>query len=77
MPKHGLDFPLHEFLAADDFMLVRRYLDRDRWHRAGLLNADLVDQYARQFIAGNRGLTFRVWALVVLAAWFEKHGELG
>lgn len=76
LPKHGFDFPLHAFLAADDFSLVRRYLGRDRWHRAGLLNADLVVRYAGQFIAGDQALSFRVWALLVLAVWLEGQDEL-
>jgi asparagine synthase (glutamine-hydrolysing) len=73
VPKRGFDFPLAEFLAADGHALVRRYLDRERWRRTGLLAPDLVEDYGRRFIAGDRRLRFRVWALVVLAAWLEHH----
>ncbi len=75
-PKHGFNFPLREFLVAEDFLLVRRYLNVDRWRRAGVLSPDTVQRHARQFIAGDQGLTFRIWALVVLSAWLEKHDEL-
>lgn len=76
VPKHGFNFPLHEFLAADDFALVRRHLDQDLWRQARILSVDRVQHYARQFIAGDRQLTFRVWALVMLGAWLAKHDEL-
>jgi asparagine synthase (glutamine-hydrolysing) len=76
MPKHAFNFPLWEFLSGDDFELVRRYLDRGRWRQAAVLSAEHVQRYAQQFIAGDRNLTFRVWALVVLGAWLEKHDKL-
>ena len=76
LPKHGFDFPLQQFLAADDHALVRRYLEAGRWLDRGLLRADLVRGYARRFMAGDRRLAFRVWALVVLGAWLENHDEL-
>lgn len=74
VPKHGFDFPLDEFLTAEDFRLVRRYLLEADWTRWQLLKPEGVAGYARRFIAGEPGLTFRVWALVVLAAWLEGHG---
>lgn len=73
LPKHGLNFPLRDFLAADDFMLVRRYLAPSRWRNSGLLCADGVQQCARDFISGDDGAAFRIWALVMLGAWLEKH----
>ena len=76
LPKHGFDFPLQQFLAADDHALVRRYLEAGGWLDRGLLRADLVRSYARQFIAGDRRLAFRVWALAVLGAWLENHEQL-
>lgn len=76
VPKHGFNFPLHEFLAGDDFALVRRHVEQGRWLDRGLLRADVVRRYARQYIAGDRRLMFRVWALVVLGAWLEQHEDL-
>jgi asparagine synthase (glutamine-hydrolysing) len=73
LPKHGFDFPLAAFLEDDDFALVRTYLDAGRWRGIGLLRGDLVWRYAQAFMAGDRRLTFRVWALVVLGAWLEQH----
>jgi asparagine synthase (glutamine-hydrolysing) len=76
LPKHGFDFPLHAFLAGDDFALVRRHLNPGFWKRSGILDAERVQQYAARFMAGDQRMTFRVWALVMLGLWLEKHGEL-
>lgn len=72
-PKHGFDFPLQEFLSANEYVLVRRYLRRDRWEQHAFLAPGVVEDYGRRFMAGEQSLMFRVWALVVLAAWLEAH----
>jgi len=72
-PKHGFDFPLSAFLAAQDHSLVRRYLRRESWQTWQCLNPDAVVAYGDRFIAGEHALAFRVWALVVLASWLERH----
>ena len=73
LPKHGFDFPLLEFLRAQDFQVVSRYLSKDLWRQWQVVAPDLVDQYAQRFRAGETRLMFRIWALVVLAAWLEGH----
>lgn len=76
VPKHGFNFPLREFLAGNDFWLVRRHLDPQRWREIGLLSPEKVGHYAQQFMAGDQRLTFRVWALAILGAWLEMHPGL-
>lgn len=76
-PKRGFTFPLHDFLAGDDWMLVRRHVLDGGWLHRGVLRPDVVRRYAQQYIGGERRLLFRVWALVVLGAWLEQHPELG
>jgi len=73
LPKHSFDFPLLEFLSAEDFQVVHRYLLHGRWAHWQVLSPERVAEYGRRFIAGERNLRFRVWALVVLAAWLEGH----
>ncbi|MDT7837646.1 asparagine synthetase B family protein [Aquabacterium sp. OR-4] len=75
-PKHGFDFPLQAFLAANDHALVRHHLAAPRWQRLGLLSADGVDALGRRFVAGERTLMFRVWALVMLSAWLAPDSAL-
>ncbi len=74
-PKHGFDFPLADFLADDGCSLVRNHLNANRWRETGLLAPELVQHYAERFIAGDRTLAFRVWALVILGAWLENHAS--
>jgi asparagine synthase (glutamine-hydrolysing) len=73
LPKHGFNFPLLEFLCAEDFQLVRRYLHRERWQQWQIMAPEQVAEVGRRFMAGDRRLVFRVWALMVLAAWLERH----
>lgn len=71
-PKRGFNFPLREFLIGDDHALVRRFLAPAHWRTWQLLDPAQVDRLAQRFIAGETGVTFRVWALVVLGAWLEQ-----
>lgn len=73
LPKHSFDFPLQAFLAGEDYAVVRRYLLQDGWERWQLLSPERVADYGRRFIEGDQRLRFRVWSLVVLAAWLEGH----
>jgi asparagine synthase (glutamine-hydrolysing) len=73
-PKRGFTFPLHDFLCGEDYQLVRRHVGEGRWLATVGLPIGEVQRLARQFVAGDRQLTFRIWALVGLAAWLEHHG---
>ena len=73
MPKRGFTFPLADFLAADNFALVRRHLHSGLWQQRGLLRPDIVRRHADAFIAGDRRPAMRIWALVMLSSWLEHH----
>lgn len=73
IPKHGFDFPLVEFLSAEDFRLVHRYLLQDHWKKWQILAPARVAEYGHRFMAGETRLMFKVWALIVLTAWLESH----
>lgn len=75
-PKHGFNFPLHSFMSGDRFSLVHEHVLQGRWLKRGLLRPQVVQRYARQYIAGDQQLMFRVWALVVLGAWLDAHEDL-
>ena len=75
-PKHGFDFPLHDFLSGEDYALVRRHVLDGRWLNRDVLRPEVVRRYALAYIGGDRRLMFRVWALVVLGAWLDAHEEL-
>lgn len=74
-PKHGFNFPLGEFLAADDYALVKRLRDPGPWRQSALMTHAPVGQYASKFMAGDRRLAFRVWTLVLLGAWLERQDD--
>ncbi|BAL93774.1 asparagine synthetase B family protein [Rubrivivax gelatinosus] len=74
-PKHGFDFPLLAFLQADDHVIVHEHLEASRWRRHGLLDPRQVQSLARRFLAGENGLAFRVWSLIVLDAWLSRSGD--
>jgi asparagine synthase (glutamine-hydrolysing) len=75
-PKHGFNFPLHDFLGADGHALVHRHVLQGRWLARGRLHAELAHGHARRYLGGERRLMFRVWALVVLGAWLDAHEHL-
>lgn len=72
-PKHSFDFPLAEFLSANDHALVRRHLSRHVWQGHSIVNADQVASLAGRFMAGDQQITFRIWSLIVLGAWMQNH----
>jgi asparagine synthase (glutamine-hydrolysing) len=75
LPKHSFNFPLRDFLAGEDFRLVRQHLAQTTWQERGLLDVQRIQHLANQFMAGDERVTFRVWALVVLGAWLEQHKD--
>jgi asparagine synthase (glutamine-hydrolysing) len=73
VPKHGFNFPLIKLLSHENYAVVRHYLLQDQWSRWQLVAPTQVAEHARRFMSGEARLSFRVWALVVLAAWLEAH----
>ncbi len=73
VPKQGFDFPLLDFLTADDCRIARRHLARERWLGRGLLDAGKIAALADRFAAGEHGLAFKVLALAVLDLWLDSH----
>ncbi|AFL75886.1 asparagine synthetase B family protein [Thiocystis violascens] len=73
LPKHGFDFPFVSLLRHEDDALVRRYLDHRVLARHRLIREAAIAPAVERFRAGDNGLAFRVWALVVLFGWLERH----
>jgi len=76
VPKHGFNFPLRRWLAGENGALVQRGVDSTAWRRTGLLDAEHVAALGRRFAASDPAVTFRIWALVVLAAWLDRRPTL-
>lgn len=76
-PKHGLDFPLEAFLRGGGRPLVTRLLDPARWTADGVLRPEAVAALARRWQAGEGGLLFRTWRLLVLRGWLDARAAEG
>jgi asparagine synthase (glutamine-hydrolysing) len=74
-PKRGFSFALADFLVADDHALIREYLLPGPWPRWRILDAAAVQRMGSRFMMGDPSVLFRVWALVVLAAWLQAHED--
>ncbi len=75
-PKHGFDFPFVAFLRYNDCEVVRTYLQpADAFDAFPALRPAPVRHLIGRFLQGDQDKqsAFRVWALVVLAAWLRNH----
>jgi asparagine synthase (glutamine-hydrolysing) len=79
-PKHGFDFPFLQLMVAEDYSLVRTYLDSAVTAPWGLFDQDQLEMAKRAFLRADRhsafsadSPAFRTWVLVVLFAWLEHH----
>jgi asparagine synthase (glutamine-hydrolysing) len=79
-PKHGFDFPFLRLMKADDYALVRRYLDPAVTSPWGLFEETQIQASKEALIGADNcsafsanSPAFRTWALVVLFAWLEHH----
>lgn len=77
VPKHGFDFPLIPFLRHRNCALVREHLDRSRPGIKDLLSRQVVDDSVASFVNGDDRIAFRIWALLVLEAWYQRLGDEG
>ena len=73
--KKYFTFPLQEFLARDDYRLVREHLSPSRLHSASLIATDRASPWIDRYVSGDDSLVFKVWSLLVLHAWV--HGRPG
>ena len=73
VPKQGFNFPLLDFLTADNCRIARRHLARERWLDRGVLDAEKIAALADRFAAGEHALAFKVLALAVLDLWLDSH----
>jgi asparagine synthase (glutamine-hydrolysing) len=71
--KRYFNVPLGEILAHRDHALVQTWLDPDLVRGTGLLDPAVVVACRDRFLAGDGTLLFKVWALVVLYAWMNRH----
>jgi asparagine synthase (glutamine-hydrolysing) len=72
-PKRGFSVPLASWLQGDLRYLQEEYLRKEVVERYGVTRFDTVKELLRQFNGGNAYVYHRVWLLIVLHYWLQKH----
>ncbi|HEX9190835.1 MAG TPA: asparagine synthase (glutamine-hydrolyzing) [Candidatus Deferrimicrobiaceae bacterium] len=72
-PKMGFGIPVNQWLRRELRPLLDEYLGVDRVRREGFLRPEGVGRIVREHLSGHRDHQYRLWALLVLAMWVERH----
>lgn len=72
LKKRYFNFPLHSFMAEEDFALVRRHLSVECLTRHGLIDPERAAVWIDRYLAGDPSVLFKVWSLLVLHAWLDS-----
>ncbi len=72
LKKRYFTFPLHWFIAEQDYALVRRFLSAECLTRHALVDPRRVARWRDRYLAGDRALLFKIWSLLVLHGWLES-----
>ena len=69
--KRYFNIPLEALMARSNFSLVQDCLAPARLNKHGLVDAGKASGWISRYIAGERSLRFKIWALIVLHAWLD------
>lgn len=72
LKKRYFTFPLHAFIADQDYALVRRFLSADCLTRHALVDSRCARHLVDRYLAGDQTLLFKIWSLLLLHAWLES-----
>lgn len=72
-PKRGFSIPLADWLRGDLKYLQDKYLSRAVVERYGIVRFTMVKNLIEQFNGGNGYVYHRIWLLIVLHYWLQKH----
>jgi asparagine synthase (glutamine-hydrolysing) len=72
-PKRGFSVPLASWLGGDLRYLQEEYLRKEVVERYGVTRFETVKALLGQFNGGNTYVYHRVWLLIVLHYWLQKH----
>lgn len=74
--KRYFNIPLEALMARAKFSLVHDCLAPARLNQHGLVDPGKASGWISRYIAGERSLRFKIWALIVLHAWLDaRSGE--
>jgi asparagine synthase (glutamine-hydrolysing) len=72
LKKRYFTFPLHSFIAEQDYALVRRFLSAECLERHALVEPCRVARWIDRYLAGDQSLLFKIWSLLVMHGWLES-----
>ncbi len=72
-PKWGFSIPLREWLSTDLKYLIDTYLSKAMIEKHGAVHYEVVESLKNKFLQGTDYLYNRIWVLIVLHQFLEKH----
>ena len=75
-PKWGFAIPIQKWLQSELRYLIDKYLSEEVITKHGWVNYEYVFELTQKFFAGKNYLYNRLWNLIVLHRWFEKHNPV-
>ena len=70
--KMGFEVPIHDWFKQDLKPLYKQYLDRGRIQRAGLFNADYINNLTQRYFDNQLIDAHKLWLLCNFEMWREK-----
>jgi asparagine synthase (glutamine-hydrolysing) len=74
-PKQGFAIPLNKWLHTSLRYLIDDYLSEEKINRHGILNYHETDKLIKRFFNGADFLYNRIWQMIVLQMWLDKHSR--
>jgi asparagine synthase (glutamine-hydrolysing) len=74
-PKQGFAIPLEKWLKKELRFLIEENLSKEVVERYGFVNYEYVKNIKTEFFKGENYFYNRIWILIVLHKWLQKHIE--
>lgn len=74
-PKQGFAIPLQKWLKNELRFLVEENLSREIIEKYNIVNYEAVEKLKKDFWGGKEYLYNRIWVLIVLHKWINKHHQ--
>jgi asparagine synthase (glutamine-hydrolysing) len=71
--KRYFNMPLQELMAYSNHALINEFLAAEIMKKHDAVDAERARPWIARYLAGESGLRFKIWALVVLHAWLDAH----
>jgi len=71
--KMGFSSPIVLWLRNDLKNYMLRILNRKSIEKTGILNADTVEQYAKEHISSKHNHDTKLWSIMMFMIWYDKY----